>query len=440
MAHLALKSDHLALQKRLDKNPIGAPAHPALTAILEELFTAEECRVAAAMPLKLSTAGKIAAGAGMSPKRTGEILATLLQKGLVVDLQRGDGAVCWFLNPTMVGFFEFTMMRKRDDIDQKKVALLMHEYLSNNPEMGFVRMLSEGPTYLGRPLVHEEALDSDVFSEVLDWEKASSVVGEAGSWAEGLCHCRHVAHHLERDCKKMPMDHCLGIGMGAEYLVRAGIARRIDRVRAMEILAESKEAGCVQMCDNVKNRPTFICNCCKCCCGMMEHFRTLPQMSRVVSSNHVACADEINCTGCGRCLKACPINCIDLVPAGPTEKMKNRKKRAVVNGEMCLGCGVCHRDCKSGSMTLKRTAARVYTPETAMERMMAQALERGRLQNMLFDDQTKVTHRTLGLFLGAILNLPPAKRALADSQLKSKFVKTMLDGFSRTKNGWMARV
>ena len=57
----------------------------------------------------------------------------------------------------MAGFFEFSMMRVRDDIDQKLLAELFYQYL--NVEEDFIRdLFTSGETQLGRAFVHEPAL------------------------------------------------------------------------------------------------------------------------------------------------------------------------------------------------------------------------------------------------------------------------------------------
>jgi ferredoxin len=439
MAHLAAKTEYLALQQRLDRMPLGAPAHRDFLAILETILTPEEARLAAAIPFKLSSARRIAEAAGMDERRAQEILTSLLPRGVVVDIPGPDGETYYFLNPPIVGFFEFTMMRVRTEVDQKKIAQLMWSYMHQDPEKAFLRLIAESPTFLSRPLVHENALAPEVFSQVLDYEKATEVIAAAGAWSEGLCHCRHVAQHTDRPCK-LPLGLCLSLGVGADYLVRNGMAKRIDKQHALDILSQSRELGLVQMCDNVKRRPLFICNCCKCCCGFMDALRTLPPPTKVVTSNYVAAIDETACTGCGKCAKACPIDAIALVPAEPTDAAKKRKQRATVDAVRCLGCAVCHRECKFKALTLQPIGERVHTPEGQMERMLRTAIEHGKLQHLLFDDQSKVTHRALNSLLGLILKLPPAKQALAKEQIKSKFVDVLLQGFSRTKAGKAANI
>ena len=439
MGHIQGKQAYLNLQKRLDKMPIGAPAHPALFAILEELFTPEECHIASSMPMKLATAETIAQNAGTEYKKTESLLNVLVQKGLVMDITSPDGITFYSLNPAVVGFFEFTMMRVRDDIDQKKVAALMHEYLGQNSSKSLSKEFTSGKTFVARPLVHETALQPDIYTEVLDYEKASEIINNAKSWAEGLCYCRHIASHLEHPCK-FPETYCLSFGFGAEYMIRTNMAKRIEKEKALDILAHSRELGLVQMADNIKNKPNFICNCCKCCCGMLAGFRAVPDFAKVITSNYLASSQESSCSGCRKCAKACPVNTISMVDTEIRDEKGKVKRKAIVNQELCIGCGVCHRACPCNAITLLPAKERVLTPENMMEKIMLQAIEHGKLQYMLFADQSKVTHRILAAFVGVLLQLPPAKQLLAKKQIQSRFIHAMIDGFKNSKDGWIARL
>ncbi|MCL4234240.1 MAG: 4Fe-4S dicluster domain-containing protein [Deltaproteobacteria bacterium] len=424
MGHINAKIEYRRLQQRLDRMPIGAPEHRALFELLAELFSPEEARVAAAVPLGLVSARKIAKNADMDESRAKPIIDALVAKGLLADLPRSDGRVSYFLNPTMVGFFEFTMMRVRKDIDQHRVGKLFHEYL-HDPAKGLFKLAAKGETFIARPLVHEDVLKQGTYTEVLDYEKASRIIGDAGAWAEAMCYCRHVKEHVGERCE-YPEDFCLSFGHGADYLTRNGFAKPITRDRALGVLKDARELGLVQMCDNVKREPGFICNCCGCCCEMLGSLRAFPGPTPVVTSNYVSAIDDAECNGCGKCAKACPIDAISVSPAGPTAKYPKRKKTATVDADRCIGCGVCNRSCKYTAMDMKPIGTRVHTPEDMMEKMLLQALEQGKLQNFIFSDPTKLTHRALASLVVTIANLPPSKRLLAQQQLKSKFVEMML--------------
>ena len=54
------------------------------------------------------------------------------------------------------------------------------------------------------------------------------------------------------------------------------------------------------------------------------------------------------------------------------------------------------------------------------------AIERGKLQHLVFDEQVLWSHRALALVLGAILRLPAAKRLLATEQVRSRYLEALL--------------
>ncbi len=54
------------------------------------------------------------------------------------------------------------------------------------------------------------------------------------------------------------------------------------------------------------------------------------------------------------------------------------------------------------------------------------AVGRGRLQDLVFDQRVFWNHRALAAVLGVILRLPPLKQALASRQFKSRYLETVL--------------
>jgi hypothetical protein len=63
------------------------------------------------------------------------------------------------------------------------------------------------------------------------------------------------------------------------------------------------------------------------------------------------------------------------------------------------------------------------------------AIERGKLQDLLLDNRALFSHRALGVVLGAILRLPPVKQALANRQLKSRYLEQLLSRYNNKKSG-----
>ena len=84
------------------------------------------------------------------------------------------------------------------------------------------------------------------------------------------------------------------------------------------------------------------------------------------------------------------------------------------------------RPCTKAAIKLKPRGARVLTPVNSVHRFVIQAIERGTLQNLLFDNQAYASHRAMAAVLGAILKLPPVKRAMAKKQMDSRYVDALL--------------
>lgn len=54
------------------------------------------------------------------------------------------------------------------------------------------------------------------------------------------------------------------------------------------------------------------------------------------------------------------------------------------------------------------------------------AIERGKLQKLIFDNQALVHHRAMAAILGVLLKLPPVKQAMASRQMKSRYLETLI--------------
>ncbi len=50
------------------------------------------------------------------------------------------------------------------------------------------------------------------------------------------------------------------------------------------------------------------------------------------------------------------------------------------------------------------------------------AIESGKLQNLVFDNQVLESHRAMAAVLGVILKLPPTKQIMASRQMKSRYL------------------
>jgi ferredoxin len=421
MAHLAARSGYQALVRRLNKGPQGAPPSELLYEILKILMSEKEASLVARTPLRPFTAERAARAWRMKPAEAENVLDGLASRALLVDSE-WRGRRTYVLPPPMAGFFEFSMMRLRGDVDQKLLARLYYEYIT--VEEDFIKALfTQGETQLGRTFVNEAVLSSENALHVLDYERASEVIGTASHRGVGLCYCRHKMGHAGGACDA-PLDICMTFNATAASLIRHGYARAVGVAEGLALLDEARGRNLVQFGENIRERPSFICNCCGCCCEAMIAQRRFGLLHPIHTTNFLPVVDAASCTGCGECVAACPVGAMGLVSANDPRFPK--KKRARVDEPICLGCGVCVGVCPAKSLSLASRPERVITPVNSVHKAVVMAIERGKLQNLIFDNQALASHRALAAVLGVILRLPPLKQALASRQMKSRYLEALI--------------
>lgn len=164
------------------------------------------------------------------------------------------------------------------------------------------------------------------------------------------CFCRHTSPN---HC--YPDDGCIGIG---EPLVSYMVDHQPDMVRratvdeAIELLEEHDKKGSIHAAvfkDVIGGRFYVICNCCKCCCAMLEgyKYKNIPFFTH---SGLMPAYDAGKCTSCGKCEEACPFECLTV----------RKKSIPEVDLEKCMGCCVCSAVCPSEAVTMVRAPG---TPE-----------------------------------------------------------------------------
>ncbi len=422
------QSAYRNLVERINRFPQGAPPTALLFEILKVLFTENEASLVAQLPIKPFTVEKAASVWKTDIATAQKHLDSLAGKALIVDLEL-KGKKEYALPPPMAGFFEFSMMRTRNDIDQKTLGELFYQYI--NVDDDFIRELFvRGETKMVKVFVNESVLPEDTAVQVLDYELASETIKAASHRGISLCYCRHKMLHNDRACIA-PLDICMTFGRTAASLIKNGFSREMDVSEGLDQLARAYEYNLVQCAENVRNDAAFICNCCGCCCEALIAARKFAVLRPINTTNFLPVIDRSTCSGCGKCVDVCPVEAMALVSAN--DPAKPRAKSALLNGETCLGCGVCARACPSRSISMAARGQRVITPSTTAHRSVLMAIERGKLQDLIFDNRALFSHRALAAVFGAILKLPPMKQVMASRQMKSIYLERLLDRYNAIK-------
>lgn len=421
MSHIVGKQAYKSLEERLNRFPQGAPPSDTLYKILSLLFSEKEAALVAVLPIKPFSVKTAARIWKMDEVATKKILDELASRAILLDID-DDGKQKYILPPPMAGFFEFSMMRTRHDMDQHLLGQLFYEYL--NIEEDFVKELFYSTeTKLGRVYVQERVLSNENLVNILDYERASHIIETSPHIGISTCYCRHKMEHVGKDCDA-PKDICMTFGNVAGSLIKYGHAREVDVKEALYLLDVAYDHNLVQCGENVRNNVTFICNCCGCCCEALVAARKFGNMHPVETTNYIPKINEDHCIGCGKCTRTCPIGAIEDIEI----ELPNGKKvkKASILKDKCLGCGVCVRSCPKSCMHLERREKTIITPANSVHRVVMMAIEKGTLHELIFDNQAFGSHRAMAAILSVILKLPPVKQAMASKQMKSIYLDKLL--------------
>ncbi len=323
------------LQLYLDKYPIGYPATDSGTEIeiLKYFFTEEEARISLCLSLTNSSTGRIARrykrkyGISYNIDELVERLDALFMKGCI---RRSERAPYKYGSAMLaVGMFEFHV----DDLTPELMEML-HSYYEEAFSNEFFRMaipqLRTSPHL--KAVVPEHKIDTyDNMRAYI--RKTKQIIHVAN------CVCKQGEAILGKPCRVTDdYEICIQFGEGG-YLDR-GRSRIISREDAIAILDKAEDKGLVIQPAN-SLQPLFICLCCGCCCGVITNAKKFEKPVELFATNYVIKIDEEACSGCGLCVKRCPM-----------EALTREGKKIIINNDRCIGCGVCAVKCPTKAARL----------------------------------------------------------------------------------------
>jgi len=346
------------LAKHLRRMPIDYPPTQSgiEIKILKHYFTPKEATVALLLgvlpdPLKVINRRLKKAGIAMTKEELEETLDGMVQKGSIAGgaMYADRGQERYYSNIHLaVGMHEFHV-----DKLTKEYVQDLEQYM----EEGFFRAFHNKATPQMRTIPVEKSIISEKY--IADYNSIRKIIEKMeGPIAVFNCICKQGMDLLDQPCKQTELrEVCIAVGSGAEHFKNElGVARFISKDELFELLDRFEEDGLVLQPDNSKN-PSFICACCKCCCGVLRSVKLLDHPADYLAVNYYATVDVELCKGCKTCLKRCQMDAIQI-----------KDGKSSVNSDLCIGCGLCVVKCPANAIRLRKKAKQKIPPKDMMDK------------------------------------------------------------------------
>ena len=178
---------------------------------------------------------------------------------------------------------------------------------------------------------------------------------------------------------------CIALGKGAQCLVRRGFMKEKSTEELLAILDKARSHNLTHITDNIREQPSFICNCCSCCCELMLGVQA-GYHDGVGKTPFLARIDKEVCNGCGLCVPACNVNAIT---AAVAEKGSQPRACGECTDAVCVGCGAWLPVCQRNALFLGERPVRPLPPEKRKDMFKAILWEKGRLKPYLVSGMKK---------------------------------------------------
>ncbi|MBN2027033.1 MAG: 4Fe-4S binding protein [Actinobacteria bacterium] len=289
----------------------------------------EEARIMLATP---GTAEELAEKLGSSVEEMQAKLDLLYRKGLVFKSEKPQGTL-YRMCRDVTQFHDATILW--EGATREYLDLWGRQTREELPD--YINMVS---MILPKPLTRVVPVNQPVEARqsVLAFEDVEQMLRDAGRLAVANCTCRLV----DGKCGK-PLEVCLQLGKAADYTIDRGSGREIDYAEAIEIIRLSEEAGLVHVAMNKAYGSHIICNCCEDCC--VAFGLPIDPTKIVDPSRFKAVVDEDVCSGCGECVERCFFSAIALVE-------RDGEEVSTIDAEKCMGCGLCQVTCPEDAISL----------------------------------------------------------------------------------------
>jgi ferredoxin len=160
-------------------------------------------------------------------------------------------------------------------------------------------------------------------------------------------------------------------------MTRRGFAEEKSVDELVAVLDKARGYNLTHITDNIRLKPSFICNCCSCCCGLLTGVQK-GYTNGVAKTGFIAVIDEDKCNYCGACFRACNVKAIGLPKNVKFEQKSDRY--AAVAEDVCIGCGACISTCTQGALSMIPATKVAETPDKRKDLYMQMLKEKKRLK------------------------------------------------------------
>jgi electron transport complex protein RnfB len=342
----------------LDQLPAGFPRTESGVElrILQQLFTPEEAVLAMHLTLIAEEPAVVAYRAGIEVGEAEKKLEEMDRRGLIYSTQVKDKTIKYCIQQYIIGFWEGQVDRLTPQLVRD-----FEEYL---PLFIDLDLWQKVPQLRTIPV--EQSIDTSTF--ILPYEHIREMVSKHKEFTVSNCICRQEQRMLGNGCDK-PEETCLTFGVGAEHNKRINKGRLISRNEVFDILHKAEDFGLVLQAANARDI-YYICACCGCCCGALRSVKEDPRPASRVSSPFRAILNTDICSGCGTCIDRCQMDALML-----------NNDIAVINQDRCIGCGLCITTCTTGALRLQRKpeSEQYYIPASLQEAYIKLGQARGKM-------------------------------------------------------------
>ncbi|MBU3981681.1 MAG: 4Fe-4S binding protein [Proteobacteria bacterium] len=302
--------------------------------LLKKIFSLEEASIASRLSGRMESVDTIAERFRLPEGEMRSQLMKMVKRGLVWFEKKGRKPG-FRLAPFIVGIYEAQL-----DIMDHEFAHLFEQYMADG---GAADIMKPQPA-LHRVVPARQAVKTEW---ILPYDDVKAILNNARIFRLRNCICRVQRDQIGRQCT-FPLKMCLSFssfrGSPGEY--------DISKEEALAALDRAEEIGLVHTVSNIIKGIGYICNCCGCCCGILRGITEWGIENSVAHANYYAVIDSDVCTGCGLCMERCQVNAIS-----------EHAGIAVVDREKCIGCGLCVTGCPEKIATLnKKPASEIIDP------------------------------------------------------------------------------